>query len=65
VHGSITLELADALVERDDPARQVLRPMGVTLSVGLGDTRERPQASHETAAQLYAAITVGENPAAQ
>jgi hypothetical protein len=31
--------------------------MGVNLSVGLGDTRERAQASHETAARRYQAIT--------
>ena len=65
VHGFITLELADALIECDDPARQVLLPMGVNLSVGLGDTRERAQASHETAARRYEAITLGEQPAAQ
>jgi AcrR family transcriptional regulator len=65
VHGFITLELAQALVECDDPTRQVLLPMGVNLSVGLGDTRERAQASHETAARLYEAITLGKSPAAQ
>jgi len=32
-------------------------PMGVNLSVGLGDTRERAQASHEAAARLYNSIT--------
>ncbi len=57
VHGFITLELADVLVEFDDPARHVLLPLGVNLSVGLGDTRERAQASHETAARRYEAIT--------
>ena len=56
VHGFITLELADAFVEFDDPVRQVLLPMGVNLSVGLGDTRERAQASHETAARRYDSI---------
>jgi len=65
VHGFITLELAEALVECDDPARQVLLPMGVNLSVGLGDTRKRAQASHETAARLYQAVTLGDSPAAQ
>jgi AcrR family transcriptional regulator len=65
VHGFITLELADALIECDDPARQVLLPMGVNLSVGLGDTRERAQASHETAARRYEAVTLGKSPAAQ
>ena len=65
VHGVITLELAEALVECDDPARHVLLPMGVNLSVGLGDTRERAQASHETAARRYEEITLGKSPAAQ
>ncbi len=57
VHGFITLELAGVLVECEDPARHVLLPMGVNLSVGLGDTRDRAQASHETAARRYEAIT--------
>lgn len=57
VHGFITLELADTFVECDDPVRHVLLPMGVNLSVGLGDTRERAEASHETAARLYDSIT--------
>jgi AcrR family transcriptional regulator len=65
VHGVITLELAEALVECDDPARQVLLPMGVNLSVGLGDTRKHAQASHETAARLYQALTLCQSPAAQ
>ena len=59
VHGFITLELSETFVEYDEPARQVLLPMGVNLSVGLGDTRERAQASHETAARRYASITQG------
>ena len=53
VHGFITLELAETFVGCGDPARQVLLPMGVNLSVGLGDTRERAQASHEAAARRY------------
>ena len=57
VHGFITLELAETFVGFDDPVRQVLLPMGVNLSVGLGDTRERAQASHEAAARLYNSIT--------
>ena len=57
VHGFITLELAEHFVEFDDPVRQVLLPMGVNLSVGLGDTRERAEASHEAAARLYDSIT--------
>jgi AcrR family transcriptional regulator len=65
VHGFITLELAQALVECDDPTRQILLPISVNLSVGLGDTRERAQASHETAARRYEAITLGKSAAAQ
>src|SRR5213082_3136901 len=34
VHGCITLELAEHLVEFDDPVAQVLQPMGVNLAVG-------------------------------
>lgn len=64
VHGYITLELAETFAECDDPARQLLLPIGVNLSVGLGDTRERAQASHETAARYYESITHGEGPAA-
>ena len=56
VHGFITLELADTFVDFDEPVRQILLPMGVNLSVGLGDTRERAQASHEAAARIYASI---------
>ena len=56
VHGYITLELADTFVELDDPARQVLQ-MGVNLAVGLGDTRERAQASHEAVTRRYGLIT--------
>jgi hypothetical protein len=65
VHGVITLELADVFVECEDPARHVLLPMGVNLSVGLGDTRERAQTSHETAARRYEATTLAKSPAAQ
>ena len=60
VHGFITLELAETFVEFDDPVRQVMLPMGVNLSVGLGDTRERAQASHDAAARLYNSITSGD-----
>jgi AcrR family transcriptional regulator len=59
VHGFITLELAEHFVEVDDPVSQVLQPMGVNLAVGLGDKRERAQASHETGARLYDSITDG------
>jgi AcrR family transcriptional regulator len=57
VHGFITLELAETFVAFDDPVRRVLLPMGVNLSVGLGDTRERAQTSHDAAARLYNSIT--------
>jgi len=57
VHGCITLELAEHFVEFDDPVAQVLQPMGVNLAVGLGDKRERAQASHEAGARLYESIT--------
>jgi AcrR family transcriptional regulator len=56
VHGFITLELAETFVDFDDPVRQVLLPLGVNLSVGLGDTRERAEASHEAAARIYSSI---------
>jgi AcrR family transcriptional regulator len=56
VHGFITLELAETFVGFDDPVRQVLLPLGVNVSVGLGDTRERAEASHQAAARLYASI---------
>jgi Tetracyclin repressor-like, C-terminal domain len=59
VHGCITLELADHFAEFDDPVAQVLLPMGVNLVVGLGDDRERAQASHESGARLYDSITRG------
>jgi AcrR family transcriptional regulator len=59
VHGFITLELADTFVGFGDPVRQVLLPLGVNLSVGLGDTRERALASHEAAARVYDSITRG------
>jgi AcrR family transcriptional regulator len=56
VHGFITLELADTFIDLDDPVRQVLLPLGVNLSVGLGDSRERAEASHEGAARIYDSI---------
>jgi hypothetical protein len=49
--------LAEHFVEFDDPVAQVLQPMGVNLAVGLGDKRERAQASHEAGARLYESIT--------
>jgi AcrR family transcriptional regulator len=56
VHGFITLELAETFVDFDAPVGQILLPMGVNLSVGLGDTRERAEGSHEAAARIYASI---------
>lgn len=53
VHGYITLELADHFVQFDDPLRQVLVPMGITFTVGLGDTSERAVASHEAAVSRF------------
>ena len=55
----ITLELAEHFVEFDDPVAQVLVPMDVNLAVGLGDERERAEASHEAAARLYDSIMRG------
>ncbi|MFF4508752.1 TetR/AcrR family transcriptional regulator [Streptomyces sp. NPDC001401] len=59
VHGYITLELAEHFVEFDDAVMQVLLPMGVNFSVGLGDRRERAEASHEAGARLYDSIVQG------
>jgi AcrR family transcriptional regulator len=53
VHGFITLELAQHFVEFDDPVRQVLVPMGITFTVGLGDTSDRAAASHEIALRHF------------
>lgn len=59
VHGYITLELAEHFVEFDDAVGQVLLPMGVNFVVGLGDQRERAEASHEAGARLYDSIIQG------
>lgn len=56
VHGYITLELGEHFAEFDDAVGQVLLPMGVNFAVGLGDTRERAQASHERAMGLYGSV---------
>lgn len=53
VHGFITLELAETFIDFDDPVRQVFLPLGVNVAVGLGDTRERAEGSHEAATRLY------------
>ena len=55
VHGFITLELAETFAGFDDPVGQV--PLGVNVTVGLGDTRERAEASHQTAVRLFASIS--------
>ncbi|OBC12620.1 transcriptional regulator [Mycobacterium sp. 852013-50091_SCH5140682] len=52
VHGFITLELADTFAANDDAVREVLIPLGINLSVGLGDSRERAALSHERAAKM-------------
>ncbi len=49
VHGFVTLELAEHFEDFEDPVRQIMAPMGVTLSVGLGDDADRAAASHEAA----------------
>ncbi|WP_405863961.1 MULTISPECIES: TetR/AcrR family transcriptional regulator [unclassified Streptomyces] len=56
VHGYITLELAEHFVEFEDAVVEVMLPMGVNFSVGLGDERERAEASHEAGARLYESI---------
>lgn len=56
VHGFITLELADHFVDFDDPVTQVLVPMGVTFTVGLGDDPERALASHKAALAVNQAV---------
>jgi AcrR family transcriptional regulator len=55
-HGFITLELTETFVGFDDPVRQVLLPLGVNVSVGLGDTREHAEASHIEAARRFDSI---------
>jgi len=52
VHGYITLELGDHFAEFDDPVAQVMLPMGVTFSVGLGDEPEQARASHDAVLEL-------------
>ncbi|MFD9318778.1 TetR/AcrR family transcriptional regulator [Streptomyces sp. NPDC060053] len=59
VHGYITLELAEHFGEFEDPVVQVMLPMGVNFSVGLGDERERAEASHEAGVRLYDSIVQG------
>jgi AcrR family transcriptional regulator len=59
VHGYVTLELAELFTEFADPVQQVLLPMGVTFTVGLGDTPERAQASHEAAVRRFVPTAKG------
>jgi AcrR family transcriptional regulator len=59
VHGYITLELAEHFVEFEDAVVQVMLPLGVNFSVGLGDERKRAEASHETGARLYDSLIQG------
>ncbi|MFJ2241104.1 TetR/AcrR family transcriptional regulator [Streptomyces sp. NPDC087859] len=59
VHGYITLELAEHFAEFDDAVAQVFLPLGVNFCVGLGDRRERAEASHEAGARLYDSIVQG------
>ncbi|MEV0699979.1 TetR/AcrR family transcriptional regulator [Saccharopolyspora sp. NPDC050389] len=61
VHGYITLELADHFTEFDDPVAQVLVPMGVTFTVGLGDDPARARASHEAALTSHQSSTTRDN----
>ncbi|MCZ4590385.1 MULTISPECIES: TetR/AcrR family transcriptional regulator [Rhodococcus] len=56
VHGYITLELGEHFAEFDDAVGQVLLPMGVNFAVGLGDTRERAEVSHERAVRMYDSV---------
>ncbi len=59
VHGYVTLELAEHFVEFEDTVAQVLLPLGVNFSVGLGDERARAEASHQVGARLYDSIVEG------
>ncbi|HSV39143.1 MAG TPA: TetR/AcrR family transcriptional regulator [Nocardioidaceae bacterium] len=52
VHGYITLELGDHFADFGDPVGEVMVPMGVTFSIGLGDQPARALASHEAALKL-------------
>jgi len=54
VHGFITLELAEHFADFADPVGQILAPMGITLTVGLGDDPDRAAASHEAAIRRHA-----------
>jgi AcrR family transcriptional regulator len=49
VHGFVTLELGGHFSHIPDPVRQVLQAMTVNILVGLGDTAERANRSHDRA----------------
>lgn len=57
VHGFITLELSEHFAEFRDPVVEVMLPMGVSFSVGLGDTPERAHVSHMAAARGHDSMT--------
>ncbi|MEU2006661.1 TetR/AcrR family transcriptional regulator [Rhodococcus sp. NPDC019627] len=65
VHGYITLELGEHFAEFDDAVLQVMLPMGVNFAVGLGDTRELAQASHDRAMRLYGSAQPAESSAGE
>jgi AcrR family transcriptional regulator len=52
MHGYITLELGDHFADFNDPVEQIMLPLGVISSVGLGDDRDRAEASHQAAVAL-------------
>ena len=52
MYGYITLELGDHFAEFDNPVEQIMLPLGVIASVGLGDDPERAKASHLAAVDL-------------
>ena len=54
VHGFITLEFSNTFMDSADPVRDVMMPMGVNLSVGLGDSPDRARHSHLAAATRHA-----------
>lgn len=49
VHGFATLELGKHFSQFSDPVGQVLQPMMVSMLVGMGDSREMAEASHNAA----------------
>ncbi len=58
VHGFIVLELAGTFADHEDPVREVLFPLAVNFTVGLGDSRELAEESHRVAGrQLEVAAT--------